>query len=377
MATRRASGEGSVFQTANGRWAAMIELPRKPNGRRNRKLRRARTRAEAQRLLREMRAELADFGHIPSTDRKVSTMVDDYLQQVRVPSGRSRTVVVRDDLFASTIRSFFGDRSVGKVTVQDCDDYLAAFVSGELTSRGRPVSRAYARRARSFLAGAFKNDIRRGLANRNPAEVAVIPESAATNGSKRALSAEEWRQLYDQAEGAVKVGVDLGGRHGLRPQEVRAVTWSQIDFEAGTLSVVTQLDADDKFADTKTHKSTRTIRLHPEAVELLTAWQADQAALRAAAADRWSDRDLVVATRWGTAIDQGNHRRSIRELSRQLGFGDLTPYELRHTAITHQIEAGHPASVVADWAGTSERMIYQHYRHQLREVVDLRPPDLG
>lgn len=377
MSARRASGEGSVFQTANGRWAAMIELPRRPDGRRNRRLRRARTRSEAQRLLREMRAELEDFGHIPSTERKVSEMIDDYLRQIREPDGRSRTVVVRDDLFASTIQAFFGERSVSKVTVQDCDAFLAAFVAGELTSRGKPVSRAYARRARSFLAGAFKNDIRRGLATRNPAEVAVIPDSPATNGTKRALSAEEWRQLYDLADGAVKVGIDLGGRHGLRPQEVRAVTWSQIDFHARTVSVVTQLDADDEFADTKTQKSTRTIRLHPETVDLLGRWRDRQMALRRQAGDRWSDRDLVVATRWGTAIDQGNHRRSIRELSRRLGFGELTPYELRHTAITHQIEAGHPASVVADWAGTSERMIYQHYRHQLREVVDLNPPELA
>jgi integrase len=324
-----------------------------------------------------MRAELEDFGHIPSTERKVSDMVDDYVRQVRVPGGRSRSVVVRDDLFASTINGFFVDRSVSKVTVQDCDAFLAAFVAGELTSRGRPVSRAYARRARSFLAGAFKNDVRRGLATRNPAEVAVIPDSSATNGTKRALSAGEWRQLYDQADGAVKVGIDLGGRHGLRPQEVRAVTWSQIDFEAGTISVVTQLDADDQFTDTKTHKSTRTIPLHPETVELLEGWRRKQGALRAKADDRWSDRELVVTTRWGTAIDQGNHRRSIRELSRRLGFGDLTPYELRHTAITHQIEARNPASLVADWAGTSERMIYQHYRHRLSETIDLPPPDLG
>jgi integrase len=63
-------------------------------------------------------------------------------------------------------------------------------------------------------------------------------------------------------------------------------------------------------------------------------------------------------------------------LAERIGLGDLTPYELRHTAITHQVEAGHSASTVADWAGTSERMIYQHYRHQLREIVDLQPPEL-
>lgn len=134
---------------------------------------------------------------------------------------------------------------------------------------------------------------------------------------------------------------------------------------------------DDEFADTNTQKSTGTVRLHPETVDLVDCWRRDQEALRTKAGNRWTDPNLLVATRWGTAIDQGKHRRSIRELSRKLGFNDLTPYEPRHTAIAHHIEAGHPASVVADWAGTSERMIYKYYRHQLREIVDLSPPELG
>jgi integrase len=211
-----------------------------------------------------MRSEIEEFGRLPSTERKVGQMVDDYLTQVRAPGGRSRKAAERDELFAATVRTFFGDRSVIKITVEDCDGYLAAFVNGGLTGTDRPVSRDYARRARAFLVGAFRNELRRGLVNRNPAEVAVIPEAASNRKNKRALSAAEWRKLYETAEGAVKVGIDLAGRHGLRPQEVRAVRWSEIDFELGTLSVVTQLDADDEFTDTKTRKSTRTIRLHPE-----------------------------------------------------------------------------------------------------------------
>ena len=60
MAKRRAQHRGvRVFQDSSGRWVAMIELPRRPDGRRQRKKRRARTRVEAQRLLREMRDELS------------------------------------------------------------------------------------------------------------------------------------------------------------------------------------------------------------------------------------------------------------------------------------------------------------------------------
>jgi integrase len=251
---------------------------------------------------------------------------------------------------------------------------LAAFVSGEVNRSGKPVGRDYVRRVRAFLTAALRNDIRQGLLNQNPAEVAVIPASSTKKKDRRALTVAEWRSLFDAATGVYRLVIDLGGRHGLRPQEVRAVRWSDVDLAEGVLSVVTQLDADDEFSDTKTIKSTRTLRLHPDTVVLVGKWSATQAKQRERAGDRWTDRNLIVATRWGTAIDQDNHRRSIKRLCERAGVEAITPYELRHTAITHQIEEGHTASQVADWAGTSEQMIYNHYRHKIREVSDLQPP---
>ncbi|MFV0523542.1 MAG: hypothetical protein ACK5RL_03485 [Acidimicrobiales bacterium] len=51
----------------------------------------------------------------------------------------------------------------------------------------------------------------------------------------------------------------------------------------------------------------------------------------------------------------------------------IVPYELRHTAITLQVDAGHEAWEVADWAGTSVRMVEDVYRHRLHTVAALRP----
>ncbi len=51
------------------------------------------------------------------------------------------------------------------------------------------------------------------------------------------------------------------------------------------------------------------------------------------------------------------------------------PYELRHTAISHQADRGRSSWEIADWAGTSERMISDVYRHQLTQVSALTPCD--
>ena len=42
--------------------------------------------------------------------------------------------------------------------------------------------------------------------------------------------ARSTRRLMGHARGAVQIGIDLGGRHGLRPQEARAVRWSEVDW---------------------------------------------------------------------------------------------------------------------------------------------------
>jgi len=52
------------------------------------------------------------------------------------------------------------------------------------------------------------------------------------------------------------------------------------------------------------------------------------------------------------------------------------PYELRHTAITLQRQAGRDSAEVADWAGTSERMVNEIYRHRLDMESPVKPVDI-
>lgn len=264
----------------------MLELPRKPNGKRHRKLRRARTQTEARRKLRELRAEYEELGRGAFSGRTVANMIDDYAT-VWLASEPGKTDRDRNNRFGRVMTSHFGEtRKVTDITVSDCDALLAAYVTGSLASSGRPVSGEYAARLRAFVGKAFGNELRLGYLRHNPATEAKIPVSEAARRSRRALTATEWRMLRTHSTGIVRLIVDLCGRHGLRPQELRSVRWNDVDLDGGTLSVIVK---------PKTEKSIRTIRLHPEAV--------------------------------------------------------------------------------ADWAGTSVRMIYKHYRRKLAEVSELPPPN--
>ncbi len=126
----------------------------------------------------------------------------------------------------------------------------------------------------------------------------------------------------------------------------------------------------------KAQNAARTISLDEATITNLEAWREEQEAMQRIAGQRWQDLDMVVSTRTGTPVDRHALSRSMKSLSRKADLDPpVTAYELRHTAITHQADAGRSSWEIADWAGTSERMISSRYRHRLRRVSGLRPVD--
>ena len=156
--------------------------------------------------------------------------------------------------------------------------------------------------------------------------------------------------------------------------EARAVEWSAVDLAAGTLTVNAQMNRRHVRVPPKTKKAGRTVRIDPETVDRLNRWADRKAAYRVAAGPAWASSDLVATTRSGLPIGHRNFHRSLTGLCARTGIDPpISAYELRHTAISLQAEAGHAAWQIADWAGTSEAMISRVYRHRLRRVSGLRP----
>lgn len=118
---RRTAGEGTVFQSANGRWVAMIELPRSPDGRRRRKLRRGRTRSEAQRYLRDVREELDRHGSVADSRRTMADAVATFAELLATKP-RAKSTLTSYRWMLDLIDTGLGRRRVCDLTVQDCDD---------------------------------------------------------------------------------------------------------------------------------------------------------------------------------------------------------------------------------------------------------------
>ena len=119
---RPSSQDGTVFQNRHGQWMAMIELPRGPDGKRRRRLRRARTKSEAKARLAELRDELRRTGTVADANRTIAEAVEAFRSD-RPPSPN-------DDWLLGLVRSGLGRRKVKQLSVGDCDAFLADCASG-------------------------------------------------------------------------------------------------------------------------------------------------------------------------------------------------------------------------------------------------------
>ncbi len=372
---RRSAGEGSVYQS-EGSWIAAIELPADPSGKRVRRKRKAKTKTEALAKLRQMRLELQTTGSTGDSSRTVNQTLDNYLEVRRAEDIAPRTLA-GDEWMITVIRSGLGRRRLSALRVIDVDRFLAQARDGLARpsgSQGRSIGRSSLRRIRATLIRAIKNDMRLGYLANNVADLSVMPGELLGPGERRSLTHEELDRLCASAAGPTGILTDFIGRNGLRPSEARAMRWSNVDFEAMRMTINCQLNDKDEFTDAKTRKAYRTIVLDDVTANKLRAWKPEQELKRADARVTWHDLDLVATTATGRPIQRNNLGRAIRQLCSRLEIDPpITPYELRHTAISLQADAGYPAFLIADWAGTSERMISEVYRHRITTTISLEP----
>ena len=150
---------------------------------------------------------------------------------------------------------------------------------------------------------------------------------------------------------------------------------SDVDLDRQELSITGQMNRQNRRGEVKrASNASRTISLDEITVDRLCSWLAKQTLDRRVAGSAWQDLDLVASTNQGTPVDRHSLARSMRLLCARAEIQPpVSPYELRHTAISLQADAGASSWEIADWAGTSEAMISRVYRHRLRRVSVLRP----
>lgn len=293
----------------------------------------ARTLAEARRLKAEMTTD-ATRGGVAADGR---LLFRDYMPRwcdtYRGRTGRG----IRPETLAEYRRDleryavpFFGRTRLGQIRPSDVREF-----ANELEAKG--LSDGSVRRVMAPLRALLATAREEGLIVTNPAsDVRIRARSSEVpegEDKARALSPEEvGRLIAATPDGWPRVMVRLVATTGIRSGELTALRWSDLDLEAGTLTVRAAMRNATRKAPKSRH-GVRTIRIPAQVVSDLRAWRM--------ASPHSQDDHPVFATANGTAQDANNLRaRVLKPAAKRAGLEAIGFHTLRHTFASALIARG-------------------------------------
>jgi integrase len=362
--TRRPRGDGSVFYDEHrDRWVGTLDLGAGPDGKRRRSKVSADTQADAAKKLRALHGRVAAGVDVTGQRITVGDLLDRWTSDVAPLRQGAKSLDISSTLIRTRLRPAFGHMKATAVRPDDVETFLRAMADDGL-------ARSTVTKLRGILVQVFRLAEQRRIITWNPARLAYLPPIDATVKPRDVvtLDAEQTRALLAAARGhRLEVFVAMAVTLGMRPGELGALQWADLDLDASTVTVHQALKwtpTGPAIGTTKTGKR-RTLAMPAELTALLLEHRRRQAVERDVHGTwpaEWTG--LVFTTSTGAPHGQRNLRRDVRALGNKAGVENLTPYGLRHTACSVMSADGVSLELLADVLGHQDtRMVMRHYRH--------------
>jgi integrase len=288
---------------------------------------------------------------------------------LRTSTARSYAAHVRGYLVP-----YLGGIPLAALTAGDVQAMFTAVIRDE-TALGRPVSAATLHRIHATLRAALNGAVRAGLIPVNPGRYPELPRAARprpqvwTPALTERWQNEGWRpavgvwtasqtvQFLRQVRGHRLYALfHLVALRGLRRGEAAGLRWSDLDLDAGTVTVtgqLQQLGGRMVAGPPKSDAGRRVIALDKTTIAALREHRLRQQAERAAAGVRWAETGYVFTTKTGRPFGPDRMTRLFRRLVAASGLPPVTLHGLRHGAATLALAAGTDLKVVQDQLGHS------------------------
>lgn len=222
--------------------------------------------------------------------------------------------------------------------------------------------------AKIVLSGACREAVQMGIIATNPTQGVRLPSRIIKR--MPTWTPTEVRTMLAACEDdlLMRTLYVLALTTGMRPGELRALKWKDVDFPHQRLHCERTFTRDAQFRavlGTKTKSGRdRVIAMADETIDALTRWKAAQDQRRTFYGKAWANEDFVFDRGNGEFLHANTVEHKHVRLQEVAGVTKIRLHDLRHTAATLMIEADVHPKIVSDILGHSSIAItMDRYAH--------------
>ncbi|WP_433801654.1 tyrosine-type recombinase/integrase [Actinomycetospora sp. CA-084318] len=366
--TRRANGEGSIYQrSSDGKWVGSAYVYTS-SGQIKRRPVYGSSFDEVRSKLDELKVNSANGVPVPDRAYTVAQWFERWLVAVR-EERRPTTYVGYENAVRLYIAPGLGKKALRRLNAADVRAFMAGVRERCLCCArgydlrrpkedrrccavGRCCHRRPSQRQVQYVHAVLRNGLaaaeREELVSRNVAKLVKVSVPRYKVG--KGLTVDQAHKLLDAARdrrlyALYVVAATLGLRHG----ELLGLRWQDIDEERAAVTIaqtVQRADGRLYIAEAKTEASEATIPLPKVTRRVLEEHRRRQDEERDKAGDVWQEHDLVFASTIGTPTEPRNLGRDFEKVRELAGLPGVRLHDLRHTVVSLLLGLGTPPHVV-------------------------------
>lgn len=296
---------------------------------------------------------------------KYSLWLEEWFKNYVEPTSKLRTKQRYSDIIDKRLVPRFGQYELAELTPIVLQRYVAELLRSGNMLNGKGLSPNSVNGIINVIQGSLRLAYTFGELNEYTADKIKRPK--VTEKAITCFSLSEQKAIEQWALASKKrkmIGIVLCLYSGLRIGELLALTWSDIDFVAGTVSVNKTCyythDKEGKPYRTtdapKTFSSKRVIPLPKQLVPLLKSYK------------RKSKSEYVVEGENGTPITIRSYQRTFELVQKRLNIERKGFHSLRHTFATRALECGMDVKTLSEILGHRNATVtLNRYAHSMLE----------
>lgn len=338
----------------------------------------AKTYEEVEERLVKVQNEINANTFIEPTKITVAQWLDRWLKTYKDTSLTQSTYISYKGIIENHITPAIGGLRLQILSLDMLQDFFNKKAAEINPRTKKPLSVKTLKNMKAMLVTAFKQAIISDIIHRNPAEYIALPK--AEKKEMRVLTREEQRRLLEYvktSDSRFKVIVFLALCTGMREGEISALTWNDIDFESGVITVNKTLmrvqkkdgkGTEIKITPPKSRKSDRVIPMQMALISELKKHYKNITAEKLLAGSAYDKKCYVVCNELGGYVEPRQIQKIFKGFTAAVKLDGVNFHALRHTFATRAVESGMDIKTLSTLLGHADiQTTLNRYAHTTDE----------